>query len=219
MLPIILVCRDEKLREGYIDNYIKEKKILPYSIYRILPEKKEISIIQVRAIKKEIIVTTSSMRLFIIEKFDSASLEAQNALLKTFEENTQVNNFILLVENEQAVLSTIRSRSKIINLEKNLVVVPIDRDLRLFLESVEKSGDYSFLGNKFITGLDADEAGNFINNIIIYYREKLRIGDIKSTKIIKKAISFLNLLRNNNLNPQLTIDGLLIYIKKAYTIK
>jgi len=97
--------------------------------------------------------------------------------------------------------------------------VPIDRDLRLFLESVEKSGDYSFLGNKFITGLDADEAGNFINNIIIYYREKLRIGDIKSTKIIKKAISFLNLLRNNNLNPQLTIDGLLIYIKKAYTIK
>jgi len=98
MLPIILVCRDEKLREGYIDNYIKEKKILPYSIYRILPEKKEISIIQVRAIKKEIIVTTSSMRLFIIEKFDSASLEAQNALLKTFEENTQVNNFILLVK-------------------------------------------------------------------------------------------------------------------------
>jgi len=218
MFPVILISNNLKKQQSYIEGFIKVNHILPYYIYEIKPEKSEISIDQIRLIKKEIVTFVKDKRLFIIYNFDNASAEAQNALLKTLEENTQNNLFILLVKENEHVIPTIRSRAKIIILSKN-DSEKSNNDLYTFLSSVEKTHNYSFLADKMTQGLTREELLSFIDEIIFYYQKKLQEGNEKNTKILRQSLRLKNLLQNNNLNPQLTIDSLLIYIKKTCSMK
>jgi DNA polymerase III subunit delta' len=56
-------------------------------------------------------------KVFIIEEADRMNEPAQNALLKTLEEPTDDTVFILISDDEQEVLETIRSRCRIVRLE------------------------------------------------------------------------------------------------------
>ncbi len=61
---------------------------------------------------------TGHNRAVIIENAQLLSLEAQNALLKTLEEPPQGTFIILTLNNEQAVLPTIRSRTQSITIKR-----------------------------------------------------------------------------------------------------
>lgn len=59
-----------------------------------------------------IIPLEAEKKIFIIENFDKATIQAQNALLKTLEEPPKYVIFILTVANENLVVNTVKSRSK-----------------------------------------------------------------------------------------------------------
>ena len=219
MLPIILVSKNKKDADYFLRKFIKENRIAKDRVYTIFPLKKEILISQVREIKKEIAIAIPFPRLFIFYAFDSATSEAQNALLKSLEENTAKNQFVLVTENEHSVLPTLNSRAKIIRLKyKNMFDAKIDELHTNLLKNIERSTNYRFLADKPLTNLQKDDAKNFIEMVIKYYRLKLA-NDPVFTKIIKKALYFRALLESNNLNPQLTCDNLLIFINKAFKMK
>ncbi len=57
-------------------------------------------------------------KYFILKNFDEATVQAQNKLLKVIEEPQKFDKFILLVNNLDAVLPTIKSRCQIYNVPK-----------------------------------------------------------------------------------------------------
>jgi DNA polymerase III gamma/tau subunit len=219
MLPIILVSQNAKSQEKFIEEFILKNQILSYYVYFIEPVKDEVTIDQVRLIKKEIIMSIKNKRLFVIRDFDNASSEVQNAMLKTLEENNEINLFILLVTNIAKILPTIRSRSNTLVLDKKLSIKNPK-----FTELLEKTQNHDItvarlLSDKSVDGMTKEEGLKFFDELILYFRQKLRKGNLAEIKILKKAMDLKSLLQNNNLNPQLTIDNMLIFIKKAYTIK
>ena len=77
-----------------------------------LPDKKEISILQIREIEKELNFRSFSGRkkIAIIDPATLMNLSAQNALLKTLEEPPQDSVLILIASNVGGLLPTLRSR-------------------------------------------------------------------------------------------------------------
>ncbi|OGK17043.1 hypothetical protein A2774_01285 [Candidatus Roizmanbacteria bacterium RIFCSPHIGHO2_01_FULL_39_12c] len=219
MIPLILIAKSNKISEAYLDDFIGKNNIAERNILGVYPLKNELAISQIRDVKKQLTMSSSSTRLIILYQFDRAATEAQNSLLKSLEENSLDNQFILVVSNSEQVLPTIRSRAKIINLVQN---VSLESQrlvwLKLFLQQVEKSEDCVFLADASLSGLTKDKVLEFIDNIIYYYRLKLKKNYIYA-RILNKSLRLKNLIENNNLNPQLTFDNLLIFINKTIRMK
>lgn len=220
MFPLILVSKNESEIDIYIGEFIKKNNYPAYSIIKVYPQNKEITIDQIREIRKDIRVS-SIKRLFIIYFFDTSSGEAQNAFLKTLEDHTSVNQFILTVQNEENVLSTVKSRAKLIYLDREFSNKNISSDSEenkkkndVFIKGVMNDSDYKFLNDPMITALSKEQTLLFIDQIILYFRDKIKNGSTNQTSIIKESFKLKKLVQNNNLNPQLALDNLLIFIKK-----
>lgn len=86
----------------------------------IEPEGKNIKIEQIREMQNKVIEKpiNSSKKVYIIDDADSMTKEAQNCLLKTLEEPPEYIVIILIVSNENKVLTTIKSRCMKINFKK-----------------------------------------------------------------------------------------------------
>jgi len=219
MFPIILVSKSKKDADDFLQKFIQENRIGKDRIFIIFPLKKDILISQIRELKKQILIATPFLRLFVIHEFDGATLEAQNALLKSLEENVLENQFVLVTKNEYLILPTIRSRSKIVRLKnKNMSDTKIDDLYSNLLKKIELSTNYGFLADKTLANMQRSDVINFFEMLIVYYRSKLSRHPI-SAKISKKALYFKALLESNNLNPQLVCDNLLIFLNKAFKMK
>lgn len=218
MIPLILISKSKKETDNYLKEFIKKQQYLKTYIFNIFPVNNEILISQIREIRKEINVASTFSRLFIVHNFDQANVEAQNALLKTLEEQTDKNHFVFLVENEHQILATVRSRSKIIKLDRKTAgdMKEVSWINRLLLK-VESSNDYRFLSDPDLSEISKDEAINFLHILIEIYRKKLP-DQPKSALIIKKILQLKTLLESNNINPKLTCDNLLIFIKKVIKV-
>ena len=77
-----------------------------------------------------------------------------------------------------------------------------------------KSSNYEFLSEEIISGLTRDDAISLIDKIIIVLENKLQKNISPAVAIIKKAFEIKKLIRNNNLNPQIAMDNLLVFAKK-----
>ncbi|MEN9327755.1 MAG: polymerase delta prime subunit [Candidatus Parcubacteria bacterium] len=211
---IVISKRQDKLTE-YVGTVIKDQAVAPYYVFEIRPVKTEITIDQVRAIKREIITATAqNKRLFVLYDMDGANLEAQNALLKTLEEKNEDNLFIMLASNAERVLPTIRSRSQLIDLDiHDRQLFTIRPETQAFLDRLKQSEAYSFMGEKSITGITRDEALLLLDEITVYYHTQFKQELHHLIPLIKKILQTKQLLQNNNLNPQLALDAVLINIK------
>lgn len=89
-----------------IENFEDYNEISP------LEGKKIISIDQIRELiqKASELPTASKHRVFVIDEADKMNVEAQNAILKTLEEPPDYVIIILVVQNENMMLETIKSR-------------------------------------------------------------------------------------------------------------
>lgn len=85
-------------------------------IYRIVPEKKEITINQIREINNFLKYRPleGEYKVILIKNAEKMNLEASNALLKSLEEPPSYAIFILITENFTQLLPTIVSRSQIV---------------------------------------------------------------------------------------------------------
>ncbi len=211
MFPIVLVSPDKDKIQFFLDQMRQDKGIDPYYVQTVYPEKTEITIGQIRDLKKQLVTTTDKIRFIVIYEFGTAGIEAQNAFLKTLEENTQFNQFVLITKNIGTILSTIRSRSQIIVLENESGI--IDSALSAFFSSIEKNADSaSFLSSPLVSNISKDGAIQLIEKLMLYISTyKLSQKNSYNVAIFtKKLLKNLQLLQSNNLNPQLTIDATLL---------
>lgn len=201
-MPILLITKNNK----NVKKYLKEFENNHQNIYEIKPEEKEFSIKQIKNLIKETAIFNKNLRIYLLEDFHLSSLEAQNSFLKLLEEPPNNVLFVLTTNNEEKLIPTIRSRTKIIHLEKQPEII-LDQKTKVMLNNFIESKSFKLLADKIT-----------LDEIIIYFREKLGY-DKKAPNIIKEALKLKTLLDSNNLNGQLTIDHMLIFIKKQYTIK
>jgi DNA polymerase III delta prime subunit len=213
MFPIILISKNQEAVEKYITEFIVRYGFSPFYVFHIHPVKIEVTIDQIRSLKKQLVTASKEKRLIIIHSFDAATLEAQNALLKTLEEKTESNQFILVGQNQERMLPTIRSRSKIVVLDKSGDQQIREATLDL-LSNIEKNPDYRFLSDPILQSITREDAVVLLTETLLYCKQHL-LNDQKNIPIIlKKNLQTLQLLQHNNINPQLAVDTFLIFMKK-----
>jgi len=206
MQSIILLTNENK----QIDEFIKKNFSKEDIIISVFPEKTEYSINQIRSIQKEVKYFNPKKRIYVFYDFDQSSLEAQNAFLKLLEEPPENVIFILITENIYWLIPTIASRAKIINLKNNNQKTAIvDEKIESMMNAIKK-------GNLTLVDVEnKEETKKIIMSIVLFFKKQLS-NEPKGYLILKEAIRYLSLLENNNLNPQTTLDNLLIFIDKCY---
>jgi len=213
MIPLLIVSNDDKLINSHIDK-LKQDAIF----FEVIPSTKEYSIDDIKSLIKETKVFHPKTRIYFLANFHLSSIPAQNSFLKLLEEPPTNVQFILTTLNKNSLLPTIISRVKIIKLRgKETQNVVGAQFIAPEIEGLinQTTTKIPLLQFKII---DRESAKNILLQIIIFFRERLET-DKNSPLIIKEIIRLKTLLENNNLNPQLTIDQVLIFIWKRYNIK
>lgn len=214
MFPQILVSKNDADIERAIDEFKKAQKILDTNIYIIEPtDAKALKIDQIRELKKLLTIRTETPRLIIIRQFETAKSETQNALLKTLEERTEMNRFIICTKSIGSILPTIISRATVINVGKDVGTLS-DPKVSMALERfITSSGSTSFTDSTFLTS-SIEEAQNLFDQIIIFLHSRILSGDASAAALTKEALELRSLVATNNLSPQLTIDSWCITARK-----
>lgn len=216
MTPIIIVSSDQKKIKSYIEDYIRRNYISPGFIFEISPQGKEISIEQIREIKKNVIYSNIKSQLFILFDFDKASYEAQNAFLKTLEEHPENIHFLLIVKIHYNLAPTVVSRSKVVILEGASRVNLDSKFTKKLTEFVEKP-DLKILADRNFQAKEYNSNSYLFDKFITFFR--LRITrDKKAVAILKETINLRMLVENNNVDPQNAVDYLLIRIAQTYQL-
>lgn len=208
MIPQIVVYKKESSFTSHLKEFIAKNKISRSLIFEIKPTKEEISIDQIREIKKIVSIKTEGKKLILFYSFHKATTEAQNAFLKILEEKGEDNYFLIGTTFIHQILPTVLSRSRIINLK-----TPVDIDKR----KIEIEINNFFANKDFVVG-SKEQAKEIIMALILRLYEQKKYQGPYFSLLIKKGIEFLRLLEDNNLSPQLTVDNYLILIKKLTKI-
>ncbi len=209
MLPLILSCPDKAQCETVIHSFISENAVSQHNIHRIQREekKKELAVSQMRELRELFYHQHTATRVVVIEDYDTASEEAQNALLKILEEKTSNTQFFLIVSNPYRVLPTIRSRSRIRVLEGGK-----DQELYDFspIAQAVVEKEKNVMGSSKITGITAENAIALCDSILLVLHNRIQKGVSVETGFMKEVMRIKNLLQENNLNPQLGVDYLIL---------
>lgn len=217
MLPIIVIYQSQAQLNDFLKDTQKKHQVS--KIIEIQPQGKQITINQIREIKKLIIFAEKDPSLILINRFDLANFEAQNAFLKTLEEKSDKKIIVLTVENINKLLPTVISRCKIVDLtnkKTQLNNIPVNDQIAKLLQMVKSDTQFSFLGNNLIENINGEKAGEIIKDIITILKNSLNEKDQSAVFLIKKGLKIKKLIEENNLNPQLAIDNYLILINKVY---
>lgn len=212
MFPTILFSNDSKTIKKYIEDFIKKYSFNKSYIYEIRPEEKAVLIEQIRDLNSILQIKSPHKRLICIYAFDTATIEAQNAMLKMLEEKTAENQFILIVHDIQKIVPTILSRCRIVDLF--IENAEVDKELVNVIESAFQNPNVSIMGNPYFQTGTREEATDLFRKLIIVLRTKIQSGDTRAAKLAKKAFDTLHKLESNNLNPQLAVDSFVIELIK-----
>lgn len=205
----MLHASSRTLADSYIDTIITEHTIGSHFITRLEPEGKEFSIKLVRELIKSTIYSHSEPRLFVLYDFDSASIEAQNALLKTLEEHQAKDLFVMHVSQPYRLLPTIVSRSKLITLDsKTQKKSETDPRIEQALQSPTPPLNHPvFQVQQYENPLEPFDL------LTGYLRTRYEQSK-RAPLVLREAIVARNRVRENNLNAQYALDRLLIFIYK-----
>ena len=173
-----IFSKEEKIPYNVKDKIINENS----SFYNLLlnkttqdvifvesSEKKNIKIDEIRSLKSTLANSTLSdkPRFTIIDEVEFLNVNSVNALLKTLEEPT-VNNFFILINNKQAdLIETISSRC----LKTNVFLNPIQRN---------KVIDYLFKHRSITNVIDYNSSlspGLFLKFNEIFFKYKISLDD------------------------------------------
>ncbi len=140
-----------------------------------------IKIEQIRKLQEEVIKKpiVSEKKVFIINNSDKMTVGAQNCLLKTLEEPPQYIMIILLAENENLILNTIKSRcTKITCIEENKIEL-----------TEEQKDRYNEL-EKVFSNINKYKLLDVLNKIDVLY---------KNEKDIMENLDFINIILSKDL--------------------
>jgi hypothetical protein len=210
MIPLLLISNNKSSLNLYVNKLKKEGMF-----FEVTPSTKEYSIDDIKSIIKETKVFYPKIRNYFFPDFHLSSIPAQNSFLKLLEEPPSNVQFILSTDNKNRLLPTIISRVKIVKLQNDVGAIHESSDTMQFITPLIEGLKIPLTQFKIT---DKESAKNILLQLIIFFREKLDT-DKKSPPIIKEILRLDSLLDSNNLNPQLTIDQVLIFIWKQYKMK
>lgn len=212
MIPLLILSKDLELIANYVDKLKVDNLFL-----KISPLSKEYSIDDIKNIIKETKIFNPKTRFYYLPDFHLSSVPAQNSFLKLLEEPPANVQFILSTDNKNRLLPTIISRVKIIKLIQNQ-----SKDVVEQFIAPEILGVINHTTTKIPLSLfkitDKESAKNILLQLTFFFRKQLD-SDKRSSIIIKEILHLSSLLDSNNLNPQLTVDQVLIFIWKQYSMK
>jgi DNA polymerase III delta prime subunit len=208
MIPILLVSKDQKKIKNYIKKFKEDNKISDNCVFIITPENKEISINQIKDIKKNLIYAVREPRLFILKDFDKSSYEAQNAFLKTLEEHHSLIYFLLVVSQYNHLTPTVISRSKVV-IENDQIDI-LEKNIEIELKNFIKNKNLKILGNKNFQTKYRKNPAEIFDGFIYFFKKNISENKI-FTDILKETLIYRYYVLNNNITPQSAIDHLIIY--------
>ncbi len=203
MMPKIIIIHDEREGEKAIQHIIAENKISPSHVLILKPDKEELRIEQVRQMQKDVQVSFSKRLLVVLYSLDDSGAEVQNSLLKVLEEESDRLLFILLVKNTSRLLPTIISRCSLIPQEAlssgNPEVKTTVNPLEFF--SFQKNSDST-----------RDEAIAKIDTFLLSHA-------LRNRTQLRFLLTHRNLIIDNNMNPTLALDSILLFLSKPGSMK
>ena len=135
----------------------------------------------------------------------SFSHEAQNALLKMFEEPTADTHFFIIVPTLDIVLPTVRSRMMVITSEENTRRKPDFAFAKTFFES--NISERLKMMETVTEEKDKTKAGYFLDDIEQYAHEQLKKGgDLKFVHLLSDVVMFRGYLRDRAPSVKMMIE-------------
>jgi len=218
MVPLLLVANSPDGFEQYISALKTERNILPHLEYRLKPSKSELSIDEIKELKRELLTSAAGVRLIVLESFDTATLEAQNALLKTLEEKIEKADFVFCVSNPERIIPTIRSRTQTVYLDKHAAIE--HKEANELMDRVISAKSHDFLASPLVSGRDKAEALMLLDGISMNLRARLFTDQgAQAARCLRMLLRVRSKVSDNNLNVQLALDYLLIFMHKTFTMK
>ena len=210
MLPLLIHSPSRVIDISSLDDISELKNIDKKNLFIISAIEARITIEQIRDLRKNLRVAAKINRFIVIVTFDSATAEAQNAMLKMLEESSLDNQFVLLVQNLEFVLPTIRSRCKIIKIydktkEPNISSTEFDRIADLLCDSPATS----LFTLPQLQSKDRSSAVSTLYTLLKSLRKRVVKNDVKALRLSKKIFEILPQLQFSNMNHQLAIDSLI----------
>ncbi|MBI4091702.1 MAG: hypothetical protein HY427_00620 [Candidatus Levybacteria bacterium] len=208
---------DSESKKNFLSSFIEEENIKTYNLFDY---KETLKIPQVREIKKLLSTRAFSgaKRLFVIR---DATLEAQNALLKTLEELPEDTSFIFL--NEAMLIPTILSRARVLNFKGKKVDVDANLSNMLgnFLSALpagpqrKKDLSSAFI---FVDKLFSQNPNLIFSDLIIVFREilfeQIKQGEFQKAlfllTLLKSLCQYVPLIESNNLNKRFVLEKILL---------
>lgn len=203
VIPQIITIADEKERESFIQQFVIDYRIDISHVIILKPEKAELTIDQIRQLQRDVYVSFEKEVLIVLYDLDNSGLEVQNSLLKIFEEQGERLSFLLLIRDSARLLPTIISRCTVIASSPSLYsqeVKNIDIDIVDY---------FSFVKNSDVTKEEA----------IARIDYTLQSHTLKNSKILKHLLTVRKLIMENNMNPLLALDSILLFLTKQGTMK
>ena len=158
-----------------------------------------------------VIPMEADKKIYIIENFDKATVQAQNALLKTLEEPPKYVVFILTVKNENLVVNTVKSRAK-------KIVEPLldEKFERQILEELKINNAEEILYNSLGSLGKALELSNNKNALKIF---ELSLDIFKNMKNSASVIKYSSAILKFKDDYELFLDSLLLTLKEIMLAK
>lgn len=200
MIPKIITISEGDTINEIIVHFAKLAGIAPSHTIVVLPEKEELTVDQIHNLRKDLQVTFSKKVLVVLVGVDNSSNEVQNSLLKFLEEDSMRIDFLILVLNPIRLVSTILSRSTLLESFNKVRKQPIiDNDSSLI---------FSFQNNSDISKEEA------VERIDTY----IQSSSMRNNKMLSHLLTMRKLIIDNNMNPVLALDSILIFLSKTSTM-
>lgn len=173
-----------------------------HSDIAVFPEKERLTVEESRKITSDVFLAPfeSKYKVYIIKNFDNATLQAQNALLKTLEEPSSFAIFILIASNINNVAITIKSRVKTVT-ERLLDIAEIHSIIKskkpalnneqMQLISMACNGNLS-VANQFLENTNISSILTLANDILFKMQTTAHVLQyVNKTVALKKDIDKL----------------------------
>jgi DNA polymerase III gamma/tau subunit len=215
MNTYIISSKNFELAITEIDKLNKENKVDKFDI-EILEFEKALGIEDVRNIQKKIFLKPlkGDRKSTILMLKASATVDAQNSMLKLLEEPPPSSLIAIITDNYNSFLPTILSRAKIIELNEKLGELN-NEPIKQILE-IDGEGDALFLAQA--VSKDKNEAIKWLKDAILGARELMleNLEDKPKALRLRKLIHKLELahydLKNTNVNTRLALENLFLNI-------
>ncbi len=176
----------------------------PDVIWLSLPREKDISVDRVRELRADVFVRPfeGKKKVYCIERAHKLTVAAQNALLKLLEEPPEYAAFLLLTDNAQALLPTLRSRCALERLPAPAAPEPPDPEAigraRALFGALVARDELGF--TRVLYGWDKltrDALRGTLEAFTVCLRDGLLAGEPVSISMLDAAVSAMDSLEYN----------------------